>query len=187
MNQCVCGLDLSKPRFSTRRLQGQLVSDLKTPIGKLIQGSVHETRPKVMRFVSKLRPTLVVAVGDEVSRLVSGTCRGSTVLVFDRRTKRERAAPLGLRGAKIFHVRNPAGFIFPEAREVIKKVVAARRSATVEVDGEEDLLALPAMAYAPLGSIVIYGQPDEGVVVSIVDEARRKFARRFMRRMEIVR
>ncbi|PSP55024.1 DUF359 domain-containing protein, partial [Halobacteriales archaeon QH_7_68_42] len=43
----------------------------------------------------------------------------------------------------------------------------------VRVDGEEDLAALPAIAAAPDGASVLYGQPDEGVVhVTVGDEVR---------------
>jgi hypothetical protein len=46
---------------------------------------------------------------------------------------------------------------------------------TVEVTGEEDLAALPAMLAAPLGSTVVYGQPGEGMVrVAVTPEARRR-------------
>lgn len=177
---------MSKPRFRSRFLQRKLAPELKTPIGKLIPGPVLQTQPKVKRLISRLNPTLIVAVGDEVSRMMLDLRQNSMVLIFDRQTKRAATAPLASGEMNIFRIKNPAGFIFSEARETIKKILSAKHSAVVEVEGEEDLLALPAMAYAPLRSIVIYGQPDEGVVVSIIDEARRKFARRFMRRMEIV-
>ena len=35
----------------------------------------------------------------------------------------------------------------------------------IVVEGEEDLATLPAILYAPPGSVVVYGQPDEGSVL----------------------
>jgi len=42
------------------------------------------------------------------------------------------------------------------------------------VTGEEDLLALPAIVLAPLGSVVLYGQYDKGVVINEVTEELKK-------------
>ena len=39
------------------------------------------------------------------------------------------------------------------------------------VDGEEDLLALPSILFAPLNAYVLYGQPNEGIVVVSVTES----------------
>jgi len=43
------------------------------------------------------------------------------------------------------------------------------------VNGEEDLLVLPACIFAPENAIVLYGQPNEGlVIVKITPEIRNK-------------
>ena len=43
------------------------------------------------------------------------------------------------------------------------------------VDGEEDLLVLPVCLFAPANSVVMYGQPNEGLVIAeITDEVRDK-------------
>ena len=43
------------------------------------------------------------------------------------------------------------------------------------VDGEEDLLVLPVCLFAPENSVVMYGQPNEGLVIAeITDEVREK-------------
>jgi hypothetical protein len=39
----------------------------------------------------------------------------------------------------------------------------------VAVKGEEDLLALPVIALAPVSALVFYGQPGEGIVVVRAD------------------
>ncbi len=53
------------------------------------------------------------------------------------------------------------------------------------MEGEEDLLVLPLLAEMPLGSVIAYGQPHEGLVVVTVSEERRDWARRFLNRMEM--
>lgn len=50
-----------------------------------------------------------------------------------------------------------------------------RTNTVIIVDGEEDLLALPAIIHAPAGSMVYYGQPSKGLVeVRITESARQK-------------
>ncbi len=45
------------------------------------------------------------------------------------------------------------------------------------IDGEEDLLALPAIDHAPLGSVVYYGQPGQGLVEVVVRKEKKVEAR----------
>ena len=45
----------------------------------------------------------------------------------------------------------------------------------ITVVGEEDLLVIPVCIYAPENAIVMYGQPNEGlVIVKIDDKIRNK-------------
>ena len=45
----------------------------------------------------------------------------------------------------------------------------------LSVNGEEDLLVLPVCIHAPDNAIVMYGQPNEGlVIVKITPEIRNK-------------
>jgi uncharacterized protein (UPF0218 family) len=60
-----------------------------------------------------------------------------------------------------------------------------KRRLAVVVKGEEDLLVLPLLAEMPIGSVIAYGQPHEGLVVVTVSEERRDWAREFLNRMEM--
>lgn len=42
------------------------------------------------------------------------------------------------------------------------------------VDGEEDLLALPAILFAPLGSLILYGHWQHGIIAVEVNEQMKK-------------
>ena len=42
------------------------------------------------------------------------------------------------------------------------------------INGEEDLLVIPVCLYAPENSVVMYGQPNEGLVIVKIDENIRK-------------
>ena len=57
-------------------------------------------------------------------------------------------------------------------------------STVIDVDGEEDLLTLPAIVAAPDGTSVVYGQPGEGMVRVPVDDGTRSRARGLVERMD---
>jgi Uncharacterized protein conserved in archaea len=52
------------------------------------------------------------------------------------------------------------------------------------VDGEEDLAALSAIFLAPENTKVIYGMPDEGVVVVDSSDSKEK-VKKLLKKMEV--
>ncbi len=55
------------------------------------------------------------------------------------------------------------------------------------VDGEEDLLTLVAVLYAPENALVVYGQPNQGIVVVRVTSKKRAEAERIWGAMKTVK
>jgi hypothetical protein len=88
-------------------------------------------------------------------------------------------------GLKEIHVPNKAATVNAEAWLVLRAAVTLKRRVAVVVEGEEDLLVLPLLAEMPIGSVIAYGQPHEGLVVVTVSEERRDWARNFLNRMEM--
>ena len=70
---------------------------------------------------------------------------------------------------KQYHCNNPKGTISKESYNKIEKILSNGELAIVFINGEEDMLALPVFALAPLGSVVFYGQPLEGIVSVKID------------------
>jgi len=71
--------------------------------------------------------------------------------------------------------KNPPGEITEESIQVIRKAFSCESPVRITVDGEEDLLVIPVCIHAPENSIVMYGQPNEGlVIVTITPEIRAK-------------
>ena len=67
------------------------------------------------------------------------------------------------------------GIDFAGQEELIKKAFSMTSPVRITVMGEEDLLVLPVCIHAPDNSIVLYGQPNEGLVlVEISTEIRNK-------------
>lgn len=88
-------------------------------------------------------------------------------------------------GTEVIQARNPAGSITREAWDAVRKAFASKTPGPVrlEIDGEEDLLGIPAILEAPDGTAVLYGLPGQGVVVVKVDAAMRKRAEDIVARM----
>lgn len=77
----------------------------------------------------------------------------------------------------ILTCKNPPGHITKTLvlaiSKAIKQYIRTGGKQIIKVVGEEDLAALPAILLAPLGSVVFYGQPGEGVVVVEVTEEEK--------------
>jgi uncharacterized protein (UPF0218 family) len=85
---------------------------------------------------------------------------------------------------KFVNVDNPPGTVTAQAQKVLKIAAEECAQLAIIVQGEEDLLVLPLMVYMPNGSIIIYGQPREGMVIIKLNDERREWARRFLSEMQ---
>ncbi len=79
---------------------------------------------------------------------------------------------------KIIVVENPPGHITKEIVNAVNNayigIIKDNNQRIIQVIGEDDLAGVPAILLSPLGSVVIYGQPGEGVVVVEVTEEKKK-------------
>jgi hypothetical protein len=76
-------------------------------------------------------------------------------------------------------VKNPAGSLTDDLIQALDYAVV-HPPVTVLVDGEEDLAVIPLVIAAPLGAIVLYGQPHHGVVLRTVNPDAKKTARNLL-------
>ena len=65
----------------------------------------------------------------------------------------------------ILNCNNPPAEITSDSLKTIKKAFQSAKPVRIVVTGEEDLLVLPTIVYAPENSVVLYGQPNEGLVI----------------------
>ncbi len=91
---------------------------------------------------------------------------------------------------KIVEAKNPAGSITDDAIKTLltslQWVLSKKgNKSLVKIKGEEDLLALPMIAFCPVGSIVLYGQPREGLVFVLVNRKTKQFSKNFLNSMGI--
>jgi len=155
---------------------------LKTPLGQLLPGTPIETIPKLKVLVERSKPSKVTTVGDIVSRETLSAGIQVNLRIVDQMTLRKRIRPVEMKAERTYRVRNPAGVITREAWDTIKRALKDRE-AVIFVDGEEDLLAIPAVLESPDHAFVIYGQPSEGLVVVTSSPEKKSEVREIVNRM----
>jgi uncharacterized protein (UPF0218 family) len=163
-------------------LTDKLRRSLKDPLGRLLPGSGPDVYEQVSVTISRKRPQRVIFVGDAVAKNALARGIRRDVIIIDNKEKRAQTKPFDAHATRTFRVRNDPGTIGSEAWAAVQEAVESG-DAVMIVDGEEDLLTLVAMAVAPLGSFVIYGQPGEGLVMVEVDDSAKKKACFFLEGM----
>lgn len=161
-------------------LQRSLRGELKEPLGPIFT----EVEP-MLEDVSGP----VIAVGDIVTYHLLEADRRPDVALIDGKTKRESVdrkieAAIGGFDHQL-SVENPAATLTDELLSALADALDSEGTVVITItDGEEDLAALPAILAAPEGAAIVYGQPDEGMVLVTVDEDLRTFAGDLMERMD---
>ena len=155
---------------------------LKEPFGELLPGDPSKTMPELVTIINRLHPRKVVAVGDVVSRETVAAGIRVNLRIIDHISMRKPTAPFHLKAKTTYRVRNPAGVISLESWEAIKRALKDEDT-VILVDGEEDLLALPCIVESPSNSLVLYGQPSQGLVVVTTDSTISREARLILQRM----
>ncbi|MGD9130560.1 MAG: DUF359 domain-containing protein [Candidatus Bathyarchaeota archaeon] len=167
-----------------RLLTTELRNELKKPQGLLIDGPFEETMKKLKEFIEKEKTSLIISVGDVVSRNMIEYGVPLNVLIVDNKVMRKPIQPITVDADQTLHAKNPAGAITDEAWAAIRSAVEQKGQTRVMVDGEEDLLTLAVVLAAPQDAIVVYGQPHRGIVVVKVTQETKKRMRRFVDIME---
>ena len=161
-------------RFSLEQLQR-----FKTPLGQLIPGGPSETMPRLIEIVEQSHPPRVITVGDVVSREARLAGVRVNLGIVDGKTMRKKYTPQSMKFNRVVNVGNPAGTITDEAWQAIRTAIK-EDDVMIVVDGEEDLLAIPVTIEAPDGSLIVYGQPSEGIVVITATREKRSALRKLL-------
>ena len=117
----------------------------------------------------------LVTVGDVVTHHVLGAGVTPAVALVDDRTERTAVDPAvsdRIAAATFDHevtVENPPATLTDELLGALRAALDRPGTTLIEVDGEEDLAAVPAIIAAPDGASIVYGQPGEGMVLVTVD------------------
>jgi uncharacterized protein (UPF0218 family) len=161
-------------------LPDELIPEMRNPLGKFLEGEDPDFEVQVKN--------LLVTVGDQCTlNLIKGGHRPDLAIV-DYKTKRMdigTSPEIEGFGKVVMKLANPAGRISRDAWSVLKDAFDAQNEVRVDVEGEEDLLALPSILLAPEGSAVVYGLPSKGIVVVDVENGIRQRVLALVKRMVV--
>ena len=155
------------------KLPGSLRNELKIPLGDLIPD--NQVSKKVIEehiFGSNC----VVTVGDRTTERMIEFGLIPSLQIIDNLEKREKRTPPDLGDATIeLSLDNPPAEITTKSIDLIKKAFTMKPPVRITVRGEEDLLVIPVCIFCPDDTVVLYGQPHEGlVIVKVTAEIRNK-------------
>jgi len=145
-------------------LPEELKKELRKIWGVAIFGEKRKAKEKFEKFLKEKKFKKVITVGDYCSLNLP-----SNIKIFDgkvRRKKIKKILPYSLK------CKNQRGTIQKEAWSTIKKAIKENKN--VFIEGEEDLLAIPAVLLAPKNSLVVYGFPKKGICAIKVDKKMKK-------------
>ena len=154
------------------KLPDFLREQLKIPLGILLPESQTD-KINIQKHISE--NSYVISVGDRTTEKMIDFGLIPSLQIIDGQEKREKREPPKLENTTELIVENPAAEITSQSMSVIKKAFVLQPPVRLFVTGEEDLLVLPVCVYAPENAVVLYGQPNEGlVIVKITSEIRNK-------------
>jgi hypothetical protein len=153
---------------------------LAKPLGKLFDASDIASGS----FAKEVNESsVVVSVGDRVTETLGRMGRVPDVQIVDAKENRVKRRPPDVPHSRSIRARNPPGTITGDAIEAIRKAFSGKKPSRVLVEGEEDLLVIPAVILAPASAIVLYGQPRVGIVAVRATSAAKARNRALLARM----
>jgi len=166
----------------TYRLPEDLRTRLAAPLGTVY--SAQEAKgPDFERLVRT--SAMAITVGDRVTDTLGAMGRTPEVQVVDGVERRVVRAVPTVPYARLIRIKNPAGMLTEEAIAGMKSAFLGKKPVRVQVEGEEDLMAILAIAMAPVSATVFYGQPGIGVVVVRADAVAKSRNRAILSQMGI--
>lgn len=139
---------------------------------------------KTKKLIDKDKPPKIISVGDVVSHNLHEHNLHPQLSIIDNKYLRDQVIPENEVAENSIHVKNPMGTITKEAIEAVKDALAENEHIHIVVDGEEDLLVLIAVLYAPENSLVVYGQPHLGIVAVKVTSKKKVEVEEFLKAMK---
>ena len=177
---------------SILKMAKTLDDELKIPMGELFMGPEDDTEIAMMATLDALPNPRgpIVAVGDVTVKTLIDMGFTPDIALIDGQTKRTKLNEEDRVNTSIFAhnlaAENPPGLLTPSLRDAIENAIYADESVVIEVDGEEDLAPILIHLIAPLGTVVLYGQPRLGVVMRVTDLAAKERCRDLLSFFEIL-
>ena len=162
---------------------------LRVPIGKIVKDK------KIFKIIKETKPITTIAVGDIISRFLIENKIIPDISIVDFKTRRKKIKIqdniITTSYSIIKKSNNPAGAISKESALIIKNALSStlktKKKQAVVIKGEEDLTALCAMLFAPLNSLVLYGQHSLGTVAVYISQEKKNEVLKILRQFDIIR
>ena len=169
--------------FKSLELPFSLRESLQIPIGELVEPNSKSSPQEQLKLRLELFKGLLVTVGDVVTDSLYQVHVYPDISIIDNHTLREEYRNHLFNSKNIFHCENAPATITFEAWQLIRKLFELLKTSRInkkidpvfrtntdyslvkEVNGEEDILTIPCILEAPIGSLILYGQPKKGIVV----------------------
>ena len=156
------------------KLPENLRDQLKIPLGDLIK----EENVNKENILSKIgSEPIVITVGDRTTENMINLGIMPQIQIIDGLEKRnQRLVPKDDTINTNLSCKNPPGEITEESMQVIQKAFSCKLPVRIISQmGKKIFLFYPVCIFAPENSVVMYGQPNEGlVIVHITPEIRAK-------------
>lgn len=153
------------------RLDENLIGEFKAPLGKLYV-DFEDAIPKIKEA------KFLISVGDQTTKNLVDIDLIPNLAIIDNRIQRKDHNYDIIRTENILESDNPAGTITEDLWETIEKAISLtledNENRIIVVEGEEDLAVLPCLLIAPEDAVILYGQPNEGLVFVNVYEGKDK-------------
>ncbi len=145
---------------------------LKAPLGELIPDR-EVTKAAILARITKSKyPTILVSIGDRSTERLNEFSVPHSLEIIDRIEERKSRTeiPFSASVEKILYAKNEAGTISSQALTSLASALAQIEEdpaipIRLQIEGEEDLLTLPVLAFFPPETVILYGQPSQGLVI----------------------
>ena len=141
-------------------LNKDIIVELKKPLGKLY--------PDFEDAIDEIKSSeFLISVGDATFENLTKNEIYPNIGIIDNLIQRKNHTHEIIRANHILKADNPAGYITDDLWETIGKALELSNSGecyVIEVNGEEDLAVLPCIIMANPETVILYGQPNEGLV-----------------------
>ena len=174
------------------KMNSSLDGELKTPMGSLFSGPEDLPEVAMTEALESLTPNhgSIIAVGDVSVATLLDMEVVPDIGIIDGMTKRqeldESEKVSAVQFQNLLHNNNPPGHISPSMISSIKEALSSNQKTLINVEGEEDLAPIIIHCLAPIGTVVIYGQPKVGVVVQITSIPVKERCRNILSQFEVV-
>jgi len=171
----------------THHFHRGLDAELKEPSGYLFTGPEDSPEVAMSAAMESIAPGGIVAVGDVCVATLLEMGVVADIAIIDGMTKRvELDEKVDLNGFDVLlAANNPPGQITPSLIDAVAAALHNDQTTCIQVEGEEDLAPIIVHLLAPLGTNVVYGQPNTGVVLRITTLDAKEECRGLLSRFEV--